>query len=856
MPLLAAITFSDPLMLIGLLAAGIPVVLHLLNRIRSPIVPFPTLRFLKITAQKTSRRRQLEQWLLLALRMAVLALAAMAIAHPLIRGGSSTLAYSFIIMLVVGMGLLVLAAVWITSAIDQSKSTPAPTSAEELLPAHALRAPAAAKPQPAKYWSLSAAALILALILSGYAAFGLGTNRYFSGDSGEFSGQSTAVAIILDNSHSMLARQDSISRCQRAKEQVRQLLVEALHPAEAVVLATNPGATPASDALTSDTTSLLGYVDKLATVGRAKPMKERIRTALTILSNTQQPNRMLIILSDFARPAFADADVLASLKDVPNAKDTQVVLMPLAQGSPPADVGIASFLVAQGGGQPVVGSEITFDATILNNGDAADVQDLALYVDDRLVPEIAPRVQLGPAGSPSARATIKIAYRLTSPGYHRYTLKLKNGQDAMEWDNQRQLVLNVAEQIRVLVIGPDSAGNAGPRSRSAAFYLNAALDPFGATKDRQGQPWSIKPTYRTASQIADAAGLSGYAAVFLCDVPRISEPLADALVKYSKSGGSGGAGGRIIWILGPSIDANNYNAVLTPRELLPAPLNAPVVSAVGSTIDWVDLSADIFANLYDNQEPFRSVIITGRWALQANQAQHGHPISKLADGSLLITQQSGPGSATGEIYTVLSSPSAAWSNLGSTSLLVPMASRMALGDSGHIKNETSFEPGQNMLIAVPTASAGLTLDITTPAKQILNVRSIMSGDVPRWYFDKTLAEGTYTWISSDRKITGMFVVNPPSEEADLLPTDVDALSRETPTARPALIASTAQDLLKLLEKQSEGTTLAPGMLGMVLMLVILEALFANRHKPSAKTFTYESLAPTPRAEPDPARTAA
>src|SRR5277367_2797737 len=120
--ILAAISFSDPLMLVGLLAAGLPVALHLLNRIRSPIIPFPTLRFLKITAQKTSRRRQVQQYLLLLLRMAVFAMIAMAVAHPLIRGGSASLAYSFIAMFLGGIALLVLAGAWGSTAIAQSKN--------------------------------------------------------------------------------------------------------------------------------------------------------------------------------------------------------------------------------------------------------------------------------------------------------------------------------------------------------------------------------------------------------------------------------------------------------------------------------------------------------------------------------------------------------------------------------------------------------------------------------------------------------------------------------------------------------------------------------------------------------------
>ena len=122
--ILAAISlFSDPVMLAGLAATGIPVALHLLNRIRSPIVMFPTLRFLKITAQKTSRRRQVQQYLLLLVRMAVFAMIAMAISRPLIRGGSSGLAYSFVVMFLLGMVMLVMAGIWGAQAMRKKSET-------------------------------------------------------------------------------------------------------------------------------------------------------------------------------------------------------------------------------------------------------------------------------------------------------------------------------------------------------------------------------------------------------------------------------------------------------------------------------------------------------------------------------------------------------------------------------------------------------------------------------------------------------------------------------------------------------------------------------------------------------------
>ncbi len=77
--------FATPWLLVGLLAAGIPFLLHLLSSVRAQEVYFPTLRFLKLSMEKTARRRRIHHWLLLALRAALLALLALAVAQPITR---------------------------------------------------------------------------------------------------------------------------------------------------------------------------------------------------------------------------------------------------------------------------------------------------------------------------------------------------------------------------------------------------------------------------------------------------------------------------------------------------------------------------------------------------------------------------------------------------------------------------------------------------------------------------------------------------------------------------------------------------------------------------------------------------
>ncbi len=77
------LTFATPAMLVGLLAAAIPLVLHLLAAMRAPARPFPSLRFLQMSMQQTARRRHVQHWLLLILRSVMLGLLALAVAEPI-----------------------------------------------------------------------------------------------------------------------------------------------------------------------------------------------------------------------------------------------------------------------------------------------------------------------------------------------------------------------------------------------------------------------------------------------------------------------------------------------------------------------------------------------------------------------------------------------------------------------------------------------------------------------------------------------------------------------------------------------------------------------------------------------------
>jgi len=77
-------SFAAPVFLIAILAGLIPVLLHMINRQKATEMPFSTLRFLRLSAQRTRRRKYVHDVLLLLLRIAALVLIAIALAKPVI----------------------------------------------------------------------------------------------------------------------------------------------------------------------------------------------------------------------------------------------------------------------------------------------------------------------------------------------------------------------------------------------------------------------------------------------------------------------------------------------------------------------------------------------------------------------------------------------------------------------------------------------------------------------------------------------------------------------------------------------------------------------------------------------------
>jgi hypothetical protein len=86
------LTFLNPAFLWGGLAASIPVIIHLINRRRARVVPFPTIKFVLRSERRVARKYRVKQWLLLALRTFILFLLTTALAEPVLQPNVGDLA--------------------------------------------------------------------------------------------------------------------------------------------------------------------------------------------------------------------------------------------------------------------------------------------------------------------------------------------------------------------------------------------------------------------------------------------------------------------------------------------------------------------------------------------------------------------------------------------------------------------------------------------------------------------------------------------------------------------------------------------------------------------------------------------
>lgn len=81
------LSFLNQIFLIGTAAAALPILIHLFSRRRAREIDFSSLEYLQEISRRKVRRLRMRQWILLALRVLIVALFALAMSRPVLPGG-------------------------------------------------------------------------------------------------------------------------------------------------------------------------------------------------------------------------------------------------------------------------------------------------------------------------------------------------------------------------------------------------------------------------------------------------------------------------------------------------------------------------------------------------------------------------------------------------------------------------------------------------------------------------------------------------------------------------------------------------------------------------------------------------
>jgi len=487
--------FVNPALVAGLAAVALPLLIHLLNRQRHKPVRWAAMRFVLAAYKKTRRRVELENLLLLLLRMGAVALLAMALARPF-TGRDSPLA-------------------------------------------------------------------------------GLTETR-------------RELVLVLDASASTGQRDGVETVFERARERARSLARElsgAHGDRLALILA---GAHPRLLSWTTpeQALSLLETVDTPS--GEPLDLAGALAEVLRLAHDTQSggsANLEVHLLTDLQRRAFLPYEGGASDQD-PRSRALDEVLAGLSQLS------VHVILEDMCGGERVPPNVSVEGVRALGEIYAAGLpNEIAVGVANhgaQARPGV--RVSLSVDGErrpsqmldlePRSSGEVVFPVSFAKSGEHLVVASIEG--DRLAIDNERAQVFEVPDSLRVLLVDGQPSSLV---EEDEVGLLRAVLEPPGDDSSAGGNgPAPFQPTIVRADDLrASDLTLANYDAVWIANLDRVSQPVAEELEKFVS------AGGLLVVSCGDALDVQNWNQRLYKADgdcLLPAELGRKLEVPLRNEAHW------------------------------------------------------------------------------------------------------------------------------------------------------------------------------------------------------------------------------------------------------------------------------
>ena len=582
-------------LLAGLAVISVPILLHLFGQRQPQLIDFPALRFIRETKQEKRSSWQLRHFLLLLLRVLLLAALAFALARP--RVHSATLG-----------GILGVTVVGIMAALATLIALIAFTTK-----------------RPLAVWlttAMIAAVLWVSAALWGYQSLANGPAVPSADQSSP-----VAAAIIVDNGPSMTYKSNNEVRLETAKAFALWILEQLPVDSRVGVLTGVPIGSLALDPASAKT-----QVKVIEARGAHVDLLARIRTSLDLVLASELERKEIYVITDLMSAAWTSpaedlkelldeyqGEVLVQVIDlgaddqanwqlgnpepefvtVPSGSELIIdikVTPPQASGITPATTVNVELLQ----------EEINPRLPIIRNG---ELQTAPMTVVDRKVVEM----------NDASPKTVTLRAEELGTGTNHFRIQL-NRNDPLALDNERYVTIVATEPRPTLVVADDS----GP---GEVLQFTADVDAKLAD-------------LVSFSQLAQV-DLKKYAVVCLYDPPPLLSSDVSRLKEHTETGGG------LFLVLGPSlgspqvVKSNSINQLL-PGEL--GPINRRDRTDRSKFIDPVAVSHPVFQALSDASVSWQDYPVFSSWTFSNMEANVLQLIS-LSDNTspIMLSQEVGEG---------------------------------------------------------------------------------------------------------------------------------------------------------------------------------------------------------------------
>lgn len=539
-------TFLNASLLAGLLAAAIPIAVHLISRRQPRRVVFPATRFLKQQFESSRSRLRVRRLVLMALRILAIVAFALALARPQIETSMTLRWIAVALMGGFGVALLAMALMTMTgSAGNASTGNGSRDSGSRNNPGRS----------SGLLYGLGGAAavlLIAALITAATAAVGGGGQIVMTDES------PVALAIVIDNSirSSRLAPatgDGGSSGGPRVIDQIRDHATWMIsrYPSDSRVAIVDRSPRPASFAI--DVGSANRLIDRTEPLASTRPLAERVEAAIRLVRTSDLPRRMVMVITDLTERSFSDESWRDGAIGPLLAEDPPMRLQILDVGAPAAGnrrlgplaisdltppkmtpTAISTLLSVEGQASDDAADwrSVTVEVQLFDTGGQQAV-GLPLIRDSQVVLPPLRSVDRTTANLSSTATRVMLSVPPLDVGTHHGVVRIV-GDDELDADDRRFFTLQVRPTASVLIVAAD---------RQSAEVIGGALNAPLAIEDPLAE-YRIEISERLP---AEREKYDDYELVLLVD-PQTPSPavLADLGVYL-------GRGGKLVSMLGPAL---------------------------------------------------------------------------------------------------------------------------------------------------------------------------------------------------------------------------------------------------------------------------------------------------------------